>query len=243
MIDRLAVLPQYLVPQQALTAFAGFVASRERGWVTTNPVAAIRKPRANDSRNRIMSDDEVAYLMAAAITSKARWLAAAITIALHSAMRRGELFGLKRVDIDFDAAVAHLSDTKAGGSRDVPLCPRSLSALRELDADASERGDDALLPLGQVGSVSTRFKRTVQRARATYEADCTALGVGPDDSVFADLRWHDLRHCAVTTWATTGALSLPELMSVSGHKTPRMLARYTHLSASALATKLASISV
>ena len=34
-IDRLAVLPQYLVPQQALTAFAGFVASRERGWVTT----------------------------------------------------------------------------------------------------------------------------------------------------------------------------------------------------------------
>ncbi len=35
MIDRLAVLPQYLIPQQALTAFAGFVASRERGWVTT----------------------------------------------------------------------------------------------------------------------------------------------------------------------------------------------------------------
>jgi phosphatidylserine decarboxylase len=33
--DRLAVLPQYLFPKQALTAFAGFVASRERGWVTT----------------------------------------------------------------------------------------------------------------------------------------------------------------------------------------------------------------
>ena len=33
--DRLAVLPQYLFPKQALTAFAGWVASRERGWVTT----------------------------------------------------------------------------------------------------------------------------------------------------------------------------------------------------------------
>ena len=33
--DRLAVLPQYLLPKQALTAFAGFVASRERGWLTT----------------------------------------------------------------------------------------------------------------------------------------------------------------------------------------------------------------
>jgi phosphatidylserine decarboxylase len=33
--DRTAVLPQYLFPKQALTLFAGWVASRERGWVTT----------------------------------------------------------------------------------------------------------------------------------------------------------------------------------------------------------------
>jgi phosphatidylserine decarboxylase len=33
--DRFAVFFQYLLPKQALTAFAGFVASRERGWVTT----------------------------------------------------------------------------------------------------------------------------------------------------------------------------------------------------------------
>jgi phosphatidylserine decarboxylase len=32
---RLSVLPQYLFPKQALTAFAGWVASHERGWVTT----------------------------------------------------------------------------------------------------------------------------------------------------------------------------------------------------------------
>jgi phosphatidylserine decarboxylase len=33
--DRLAVLPQYLIPKRALTAFAGWVAGRERGAVTT----------------------------------------------------------------------------------------------------------------------------------------------------------------------------------------------------------------
>ena len=33
--DRLAILSQYLLPKHALTAFAGFVASRQRGWVTT----------------------------------------------------------------------------------------------------------------------------------------------------------------------------------------------------------------
>ena len=35
MSDRLNVLPQYLFPKQALTRFAGFVASPQRGWVTT----------------------------------------------------------------------------------------------------------------------------------------------------------------------------------------------------------------
>jgi phosphatidylserine decarboxylase len=35
MSDRLSVLLQYLIPKQALTVFAGYVAGRERGWVTT----------------------------------------------------------------------------------------------------------------------------------------------------------------------------------------------------------------
>jgi phosphatidylserine decarboxylase len=34
-VSRLAVLPQYLLPKQALTAFAGWVASREGGPITT----------------------------------------------------------------------------------------------------------------------------------------------------------------------------------------------------------------
>ena len=35
MSDRLNVLPQYLFPKQALTRLAGFVASPQRGWITT----------------------------------------------------------------------------------------------------------------------------------------------------------------------------------------------------------------
>ncbi len=35
LLPPLSVLPQYLVPKQALTAFAGWVAGKERGWVTT----------------------------------------------------------------------------------------------------------------------------------------------------------------------------------------------------------------
>ena len=35
MLPPLSVLPQYLFPKQAITAFAGWVAGHERGWVTT----------------------------------------------------------------------------------------------------------------------------------------------------------------------------------------------------------------
>ena len=35
LLPPLSVLPQYLFPKQALTAFAGWVAGKERGWVTT----------------------------------------------------------------------------------------------------------------------------------------------------------------------------------------------------------------
>jgi phosphatidylserine decarboxylase len=46
--DRFAVLPQYLLPKQALTHFAGFVASRERGWVTTEIIRRfVAKYRVN----------------------------------------------------------------------------------------------------------------------------------------------------------------------------------------------------
>ena len=48
MSDRLAVLPQYLLPKQALTHFAGFVASRQRGRVTTGIIRRfVAKYRVN----------------------------------------------------------------------------------------------------------------------------------------------------------------------------------------------------
>lgn len=216
---------------------------KERGWLKVNPVTLVRKPRVSDGRSRTLSDEEVSYLLGAAFTSKAPWLAPALAVLMHSAMRRGELFGLRRCDVDTVRCIALLQETKAGGGREVPLCPRSLAALAELASAAEERGDQRLLPFDAVGSLSTRIARTIKRARKTYEEDCQALGQVPGADVLRDLRTHDLRHHSVTMWATTGALSLPELMAVSGHRTPRMLTRYTHLSASTLAGKLAGLSV
>jgi len=59
--DRFAVLPQYLFPKQALTSFAGFVASRERGWVTTEIIRRfVAKYRVN--MEEALNPDIASYL-------------------------------------------------------------------------------------------------------------------------------------------------------------------------------------
>ena len=215
-------------------------AMKERGWIKTNPLALVSKPKHGEGRERTLSDAEWLCLMEAASTSKATWLPAALTVLAQSAMRRGELFGLRRTDVDYEARTAHLSTSKNGAARRVPLCPVALAAMRSLDEQAAERGDDSLLPCGAVASISTRFHTTVSRAQAIYRAECAASGAVPVASFLVDVRLHDLRHQAVTKWATAG-FSVSELSAVSGHKSLALLQRYTHISASGLASKMAKM--
>jgi integrase len=51
------------------------------------------------------------------------------------------------------------------------------------------------------------------------------------------LRFHDLRHEAVSRFFEKG-LNMPEVAAISGHRDPRMLMRYTHPKAEAIAAKL-----
>ncbi|MDI4634705.1 tyrosine-type recombinase/integrase [Pelomonas sp. V22] len=214
---------------------------RERGWVAGNVLSAVSKPRQGEGRARTLTSEEIDWLLQAALTSKAKWLHPALVVLMCSAMRRGELCSLRRQDIDFEAATAHLSDTKNGSARDVPLCPDALSAMRQLSAAAEAECRDLLVPIGPCGSMSTRFTVTVRRAQRMYKDVCLEQGQEPQDRFLSDLRLHDLRHHAVTAWTATGALSLAELMSISGHKSTRMLIRYTHLQAKSVAAKLASL--
>jgi integrase len=51
------------------------------------------------------------------------------------------------------------------------------------------------------------------------------------------LRFHDLRHEAVSRFFEKG-LNMPEVAAISGHKDARMLMRYAHPMAEAIAAKL-----
>ena len=53
----------------------------------------------------------------------------------------------------------------------------------------------------------------------------------------SDLRFHDLRHEAISRVFELG-LNIPEVAVISGRRDPRMLFRYTHLRAAGLVDRL-----
>lgn len=214
---------------------------KEMGWIAENPMRAVRKPTVRDERTRTLAPEEVRYLGLATAAARACWLPDAITVLMRTAMRRSELVHLRCKDVDLGRSVAKLYDTKNGEGREVPLCPEAKVALGRLVAAAAARGGAGVLPIEDPEAVSFAFRRAVVRARARYEEDCASAGLPCDPGFMHDIRLHDLRHHSLSEWARTGALSLFDLLKVSGHKSPRMLARYVNLDSEQVAVKMAAI--
>ncbi len=187
------------------------VAAKDWGFGVANPVLMTRKPRLNRGRERRLTNDEIDKII---VATSSRELPVIIRILTETAMRRGELGGLRWDQIDLSKGVAVLLDTKNGEDRDVPLSSRAIAALRSL-------------PRRIDGKVISMTPDAITRA---FGRACARAGI-------EDARIHDLRHEGVSRLFERG-LDLMEVASVSGHKTLGQLKRYTHLKAETLAKKL-----
>lgn len=214
---------------------------KERGWIDSNPLRAVRKPVVRDARTRTLNAEEARYLDIATKSARAAWLPDAVTLLMRTAMRRSELVGLRCEDVDFSQSIARLRDSKNGEAREVPLCPQAVEALVRLVDKAKVTGGSTVLPISDPEAVSFAFRRAVVRAQERYREDCAAEGKVTAPGFLEGVRLHDLRHHAISTWARTGSLSIVDLMKISGHRSPRMLARYAHLNASELAGRMAAL--
>jgi integrase len=145
--------------------------------------------------------------------------------------------------VSLDQSIARLRDSKNGEARDVPLCTVAKESLARLLAHAKAAKRERVLPISDPEAISFAFRRAVVRAQERYAEDCAVEGRQPAPGFLAGVRLHDLRHHAISTWARTGALSIVDLMKISGHKSPRMLARYAHINASDLAARMAKLTV
>lgn len=176
----------------------------------------------SQQRDRRPTTEELARLRAH-WTGNARQttpLADLMDFAAITGFRREEIARLRWADLDEAAGTIVIRDRKdprrkTGNHQRVPLLFGALDIIRR-----QPRGEEVIFKV-KAESISTLFARA-----------CNAVGV-------IDLRFHDLRHHAISCMFERG-MALPEVAIVSGHKTWAMLARYTHLKAEDVARRYSS---
>jgi integrase len=206
--------PATVVRYLAVLSHAFSVGVKEYGWVDSNPLAKVSKPKEPRGRIRFLSDDERARLLAACRESESPDLYPAVILALSTGARAQEILGLRWSQIDFGRRVATLYQTKNGETRVLPLAGSALELLRER-SKVRRLDTDRVFP-------GRRHAGNPVDLRAPFE-------VALKRAEIVDFRWHDLRHTAASYLAMNGA-SLAEIAEVLGHKTLAMVKRYAHLS-------------
>ena len=147
---------------------------------------------------------EKEHLLTAASIQRNIYIAPIIEFAIETGMRRSEILKLRWCDVDLVKRFASLYDTKNGEDGRVPLTRRCKEVLQTVPQTNE-----------QVFPISANCLRLAwNRAR--------------NKAGISDLRFHDLRHEAVS-WFFEMGMSVPEVALISGHKDVRQLFRYIHL--------------
>ena len=204
----------------ALLSHVFTTAIREWGLgLTYNPVANVRKPSPGSGRNRRLAIDEEIRLFEVLNQHTNPMIGWIARIALHTAMRKGEIVSLRRNQVDLARRIVRLEHTKNGDSQLVPLSHQAAAVFREaLTHGMHEAVVSPLLFYGDPGKDRRRRPYVIDKiwAEAVKKAS------------LEDFRFHDLRHEAVSRFVEAG-LADQQVAAISGHKSVQMLKRYTHL--------------
>jgi integrase len=196
------------------------------GLIVRNP-CNIRGAGQEHSAERPLASAEEIHKLADAMQPRMRL---AVLLAGFAGLRRGELFGLQRGDIDLDAGtlsvkrqIVYLKDgsrlqTKpksAAGVRTVSLPPFVLDAVIDHLNEFTPEEATSHVFIGKLGAPLGQVS-----LQADFERARKATGI-------TQYTLHDLRHAAGTMAAWTGATT-KELMARLGHSAPQASIRYQH---------------
>lgn len=187
-----------------------------------NPLAKVRKPKAANGRTRRLQPDELTALLSACTEGRSEYLRPGILLAIETGMRRGEILNVRRRDLDAENGLLSIPETKTDVPRTIPLSENAARILTELQAECTDK-DARLFPVS-----ANAFRLAWERCKRRVAKHLPEI---------EELRFHDLRHEAVSRFFELG-LSVPEVATISGHKDPRMLFRYTHLKPEDIVAKL-----
>ena len=172
--------------------------------IVENVIKTMKYSKGSVSRTRRLEANEKNRILASAKSQRNNYICSVIEFAIETGMRRSEILKLKWHDINLETGFASLYDTKNGEDRKVPLTKRCIEVLNQLSPN-----HEYVFPISAT-CLNQAWRRAVKKAE------------------IKDLRFHDLRHEAVSRFFEMG-MSVPEVALISGHKDLTQLFRYTHL--------------
>jgi integrase len=180
-----------------------------------------RVPQAGPGRKRIITQDEEVRLLA--YCARSEWLRPVIIVALHQALRLGEVAGLQWDDIDWVGGKLHvrqalgrdgnLGPTKSGREDEIQLNPAARAALLDLRQESDGTGFVFRNKLGdrrQLRDITRAFEKARDRA-------------GLEDVVF-----HSLRHTSISRIANDPRIAMVQVQEFARHSNMATTLGYVH---------------
>ena len=189
----------------------------ERGYIEASPVAGIRAPNREKSRDRVLSPEELVEVWHG-IEGLGYPLAPFFQIIILTGQRRGEVARLRWQDLDLEAGLWTMKadKTKSGRIHDVPLSDQVLDILRNMgrfEGGFAFSTTSGQRPISGFSKAKVRLGDVMLAARRETDPDATEME-----------HWtvHDLRRTAATHMA--GANVPPHVLSaILGHSPGRTM--------------------
>lgn len=183
-------------------------------YIDRNPVAKVKKLREDNTRDRWLTGDEEAALLAKC----PGWLRPIVVFALNTGMRRNEILGLKWSDVDKAKRLVRVGqESKSHKTRYIPI-NSTVEAL--LDAQTRYVGEEGPVPFV---FVNPRFLKPYNSFSVSHHFKTAAI-----DADLGDVVFHTCRHTFASRLVQAGVPDR-EIQRYLGHSSLQMVARYAHL--------------
>jgi integrase len=173
---------------------------------TLRQVRNVKLLEENNKRLRFLSIEECQTL----IECCQPHLKPIVMTAMHTGMRRGEIFGLEWKHVDLKHGFILLELTKNGERREIPIN----TTLEYLFKEMPHSIESVYVFAGKDGNPLTDIKKS-------FHAALKKAGI-------YDFRFHDLRHTFASHLVMQG-VDLASVKELLGHKSITMTMRYAHL--------------
>jgi integrase len=190
----------------------------EQGSMSENPARRVKLHRQDRKPYYLLSDEEEARLLEAAGEGKSPHLKNIVVLALASAMRSGEIRGLRWDQVDLGRRMVTLAGDSTKNSR-VKHVPLNVDAMAVLEERLQSRVDNGIYVFPnskgkQMTSVKTAWRQALKRAGIPERC-----------------RFHGLRHTSISRMVMAGVpeVTIGRMAGWTDNSAPFMLRHYAHL--------------